>query len=170
MSDCVWLSDRMPAVALGRAEWTLDEARHLGECRSCQEEWELVQTTSRLGTATLPAPDPESMTRAVLHRLKREEVQSRPRIWILSALAAAALAATVWTGGDERGLADDASTEPVVARLEWRLPELESLQAAELDSVLRTMDDSTALDSPGASGLGDLDAEELQRVLDTWEG
>lgn len=170
MSDCNWLSDRMPAVALGRAEWTLDEAGHLGECRSCQVEWELVQAAGRLGAATLPAPDPESMTRAMLHRLMRDEVQSRPRVWILSALAAAALAAAVWTGGDERGPSDGAPAEPIVARLEWRLPELESLQAAELDSVLRTMDDSTALDSPDASGLGDLDAEELQRVLDTWEG
>jgi hypothetical protein len=49
MSDCGWLSDRMPAVALGRAEWTRDETRHLSDCRSCQREWELVQLSSRLG-------------------------------------------------------------------------------------------------------------------------
>jgi hypothetical protein len=49
MSDCEWLSDRMPVVALGRAEWTPDEIRHLNECEPCRQEWELVQVTSRLG-------------------------------------------------------------------------------------------------------------------------
>jgi hypothetical protein len=49
MSDCGWLSDRMPSVALGRAEWTGDETRHLSDCPSCRGEWELVRLSSRLG-------------------------------------------------------------------------------------------------------------------------
>ncbi len=31
MTDCGWLSDRIPAVALGRTEWTPQEVKHLQE-------------------------------------------------------------------------------------------------------------------------------------------
>jgi hypothetical protein len=59
----------------------------------------------------------------------------------------------------------------VVAGLRIPLPELDSLQPAELDSVLQTMEeplvDGSTLDEPT---LGDLDSTELQRVLDYWEG
>ena len=51
------------------------------------------------------------------------------------------------------------------------LPELDSLPAAELDSVLQTMDESGAdgsgLDTPD---LGELNTDELETVLDYWEG
>ena len=49
MSGCQWLSDRMPAVALGTAEWTPEETHHLSGCRMCQDEWDLVQRSSRMG-------------------------------------------------------------------------------------------------------------------------
>jgi hypothetical protein len=170
MSDCMWLSDRMPAVALGRAEWTLDEARHLSECRSCQEEWDLVRVTSRVGEGIVLAHDTARTTEAVLRRLEHSGEHLRPRLWALAGLAAAAaILAAVWTGGRDPRPAPQAG--PVVAGLQIRLPELESLQPAELDSVLQTMDepvvDGSTVDDPG---LGDLDSDELQRVLDSWEG
>jgi hypothetical protein len=59
----------------------------------------------------------------------------------------------------------------MVAALQIPLPELDSLQPAELDSVLQTIDEagveSSTLDSPD---LGELDNDELETVLDYWEG
>ena len=40
---CEALLDRMPEVADGRGRWTLDEARHLGECADCRESWRLIR-------------------------------------------------------------------------------------------------------------------------------
>jgi hypothetical protein len=170
MSDCVWLSDRMPVVALGRAAWSSDESRHLWECRSCQAEWELVQMTSRLGEAVVFSPHPERTAQSVLQRVKREEVRIRPRLLTLVGLGtAAAIVAGVWIGG--RDAAPVRETAPAVARLQIPLPELEGLQPTELDSVLETMDEAGAGDSTMEDpGLGDLDNDELQRVLDSWEG
>jgi hypothetical protein len=58
-----------------------------------------------------------------------------------------------------------------VAVLRIPLPELDSLEPAELDSVLQTIDEGgvqgSTLDSPD---LGELDNEELETVLDYWEG
>jgi hypothetical protein len=171
MSECQWLSDRMPAVALGRAEWTPDEARHLSGCRSCQDEWKLVRLTSRLGEGALPAMEAGTTSQAVLDRLKAARVERlRRRAWSFAGLAAAAtLAAVIWT---ERPPSQPEVPPPsVVAGLRIPLPELDSLQPAELDSVLQTMEeplvDGSTLDEPT---LGDLDSTELQRVLDYWEG
>ena len=59
----------------------------------------------------------------------------------------------------------------VAGRLTIPLPELDSLGPAELDSVLQTMDEplvsGSSTDDPA---LGDLNNDELQRVLDSWEG
>ncbi|HEX7337790.1 MAG TPA: hypothetical protein VF252_11345 [Gemmatimonadales bacterium] len=171
MSICDWLSDRMPSVALGETEWTPEEARHLGDCAPCNAEWRLLQTASRLGSAARLVPDPHATARAVLLRLGRPEPRFSARSWVFSALAAASIAAVMWVGG--RGAAGNPGSEgtPVAAGLPMPLPELDALQPAELDSVLTTMDDSSSSPVPGDDvGLGDLDSEELQQVLDTWEG
>jgi hypothetical protein len=171
MSECSWLSDRMPVVALGQAEWTPAEVRHLRDCRSCQDEWELVRLTTRMGEARLLALDTAATSGAVLERLAQARVeQQRRRAWSFVGLAAAAtVAAVIWT---ERPLTPrSVAPSAVVAGLQIPLPELDSLQPAELDSVLRTMDeplvDGSTMDAPG---LGDLDSTELQSVLDYWEG
>jgi hypothetical protein len=173
MNDCDWLSDRMPPVALGQAEWTADEIRHLNGCPSCRQEWELVQTTSRLGEGLVGASEVAARPQIVLERLRRSARQRRwRRTWGFGGLAAAAgLAALLWSG---RGESVPASpSEPVVAGLQLPLPELEELQPAELDSVLQAMDEpapapeASALEDPE---LGDLDSEELENVLDYWEG
>jgi hypothetical protein len=95
MSDCDWLSDRMPAVALGRSMWTAEEATHLRDCRSCQDEWDLIRLSSQLGKDVGAGIDPAATTRAVLHRLKRsrEEAHLRRKAWGFAALASAAAAA-----------------------------------------------------------------------------
>jgi hypothetical protein len=57
-------------------------------------------------------------------------------------------------------------------QLEIPLPELESLQTGELDTVLQAMDEPNNLRDfgEGEPELSDLNSDELQRVLDTWEG
>jgi hypothetical protein len=171
MSICDWLSDRMPSIALGQAEWTPEEARHLNGCPSCQAEWALVQVTRRLGNNAPLVRDPDSMAHAVLHRLQDPPGRSRALLWGFSGLAAAAVAAVIWIGEPAAPAGSKAGPAAVAAGLPMPLPELDALQPAELDSVLTTMDDASA-SSPaeGDIGLGDLDSEELQRVLDTWEG
>ena len=175
MSDCEWLSDRMPVIALGRAEWTPDEIRHLNECGSCRREWELVQLGSRLGQDAGLSLEPAAIAAGVLQRLdrEREDGRLRCRAWSFAGLAtAAAVVVAIWTGGLQGGRSKVQPVGTAVAgRLSIPLPELDSLEPAELDSVLQTMDEpmvsgSTA-DDPA---LGDLNNDELKRVLDSWEG
>jgi hypothetical protein len=159
----------MPVVALGRAEWNPEEARHLSGCRSCQEEWELVRLATRLGIGALPELDTAATSKAILQRLERDRAkQLRRRAWSFAGLAAAAaLVAGILT---DRPVPRPVMPAPV-AGLQIPLPELDGLQPAELDSVLQAMDeplvDGSTLDAPS---LGDLDAAELQSVLDYWEG
>jgi hypothetical protein len=175
MSDCEWLSDRMPVVALGRAAWTPDEIRHLSECGSCQREWELLQVAGRLGDEAGSSLDPTAIATAVVQRLERERLDGRlrRRAWSFAGLAAAAaVVAALWAGGLERG---PSKTPPVgtevAGRISIPLPELESLEPAELDSMLQTMDEPTVNGFAGDDpALGDLNTDELERVLDSWEG
>jgi hypothetical protein len=175
MSDCEWLSDRMPIVALGQAGWTPDEIRHLNECGSCRREWELVQVASRLGEEAGLSLDPTPIAAAVVRRLERERHggRLRRRAWSFAALAAAAaVVAALWTGGLENGPSKPSPRGTEVAgRLSIPLPELEGLEPAELDSVLQTMDEPTVNGSTGDDpALGDLNIDELERVLNSWEG
>ena len=172
MSDCTWLSDRMPAVAQGHAEWTLDETRHLAQCPSCLEEWELVQVANRLGEGLRLSPEPAVIAESVLQRLKQEQARVHSPVWRWAAVAAAvAFVAALWMkplNGPFSGLRE---IGPVVAEADFPLPELESLQPAELDSVLRLMDEPVAGSAPvEVPDLADLNSDELQRVLDSWEG
>ena len=175
MSDCEWFADRMPVVALGRAEWTPDEIRHLNECESCRREWELVQVASRLGEDAGLSLAPTAIAAAMIRRLDREwkDGWRRRRSWGFAGLAAAAaVVAALWTGGLGGGppKAAPAGTE-VAGRLSIPLPELETLEPAELHSVLQTMDEPIVGGSNGDEpALGDLNTDELERVLYFWEG
>ena len=176
MTDCGWLSDRIPAVVLGRAEWTPQELQHLQQCRACQQEWEVVRAASRLGDDRNARIDTEAVATSVLRRLREEPAAPplRRRAWALSGLAAAAaIVFAVWTGrpGDEAATASQ-NGSLAAAQLEIPLPELENLQAAELDSVLQALDEPNNLRGPAdvEPELTDLTSDELERVLDTWEG
>jgi hypothetical protein len=165
----------MPVVALGQAGWTPDEIAHLNECGSCRREWELVQLASRLGEDAGLSLDPAVTAVGVLRRLngEREDGRLRRRAWSLAGLAAAAaVLVAIWTGGLQGGPSkDQAASTAVAGRLSIPLPELESLEPAELDSVLQTMDEPNVSGSTGDDpALGDLNNDELERVLDSWEG
>jgi hypothetical protein len=176
MTHCGWLSDRIPAVVLGRAEWTPQEMQHLQECRACQREWEVVRAASRHGEVRGARIDAEALATSVLRRLREEPAapKLRRRAWAFGGLAAAAaIIIAVWTGQTaDQGASTHGNGPLATAQLEIPLPELESLQAAELDSVLQALNEPNNLREPdaGEPELSDLDADELERVLDTWEG
>jgi hypothetical protein len=161
------LSDRIPEIAHGRSSWTPAEAAHLAECADCRAELELVRATLRMADRAPVVGDPESITRQVLTRLAADgRARRRSRwAWGLGTAAAAAAAIAVWGGGDR------SPAPPASVGAEFALPELEPLETAELDSLLQTMDAQSpawsALDEPS---LGDLEADELEQVLGTWEG
>jgi hypothetical protein len=173
MSDCSWLSDRMPVVALGRAEWTASEIEHLGACPSCQREWELLRVTARLGDRVAAELDAGAITRVLQQRLGGSDERTRKRrAWGFVGMAAAAVFAGLLLSSGAEAPLPGPPVAPVVAGLQIPLPELEELQPAELDSLLRGMDqpapDLDSLDTttdPGAA-----EAAELETVDDYWEG
>lgn len=170
MTECRRLSDRIPNVVRGLSRWTTEETGHLAACAACRAELELVTAVRRLGERTPPLSTPRTIAVAVLDRLA-EHRSSRRRFWkyIGVGAAAAGVAALLWSGAVET----DPSTprESAVAAAEITLPELEPLDTVELDSLLEAMDSAalgwSALDEPT---LGELDADELEQVLGTWEG
>lgn len=174
MSECGRLSDRIPAVALGRAEWTAVESRHFSDCRACQEEWEVVRVASRLGQGPGGSLDTTALANRVLQQLARQRAGNRRRGRMLSwtgLASAAAIVAAVWTGGLERGTGAPPVGSISAGPPSIPLPELESLEPAELDSVWQTMDEQIVGGLTGDDpALGDLDSDELERVLDSWEG
>ena len=176
MIHCGWLSDRIPAVVLGDAEWTPQEIQHLQDCRACQEEWDVVRAASRLGQRREADIDTEALAASVLQRLRDERPAPHVRrsTWAVSGLAAAAtIIMAIWAGsGRDRAATSRHNGSLAAARLEIPLPELESLEAAELDTVLQAMDEPNNFRDAGDGEpeLSDLNSDELQRVLDTWEG
>jgi hypothetical protein len=160
MSGCQRISDRMPAVALGRAEWTSDEVQHLSGCPSCQDEWDVVQRSSHLGREIGLGLDADSTSETLLEHLDHARVERlRRRTWSFAGLAAAAtIAAVVWIQRPSRPVHP---APAVVAGLQITLPELDGLQPAELDSVLQTIDEPAPADST---------LDELEGFLDSWEG
>jgi hypothetical protein len=173
MSDCGWLSDRIPTVALGRAEWTEEETRHLSDCPSCRGEWELVQLSSHLGQGVAAELDPESTSRAVVQRLERarQEDRLRRQSWTFAALAtAAAIAAAVWTGKPITRPVAPSAGSVVAAALLIPLPELDNLDPAELNTVLQTIDEPLVGGPTDSPGSGALDDDDLEGVLNIWEG
>jgi predicted anti-sigma-YlaC factor YlaD len=174
MSECERLSDRMPMIAQDQAEWTPDEIQHLGECQSCRREWDLVQLVNQLGVDQGLALDPTAIAARVVRRLELErQARRRRRSWTFSGLAAvAAMVAVVWAGGLKGGVTHVPPAGTAVAtRISIPLPELETLEPVELDSVLQTMDESILGGPTGEEpALGDLNNDELERVLNSWEG
>ena len=172
MTDCVSLSDRMPAVALGRSAWTLEEAGHLRHCRDCQDEWDLIRQSVDLGKTVAAEVDPSRTARVVLQRLaaERERLRLRKESWSFTALAsAAAVAAMLWAGRPPTSI-PVAVPLPGATALQLPLPELDNLQPGELNSVLQTLDEPYIGDSTDSSAADDLDDEVLDGGYDILEG
>lgn len=173
MTSCERLSDRMPAVARGEAAWSAEESRHLAGCAECAAEWQVISAAARLGRELPPMAPPAVTAERVLARIRRERRQGAGRrvAWTGAALAAAAAAVLfLWS---DAGIEQRTQQREAVAaaRLEVPVPELEPLDAEELQAVLEAMDEPASGDSaPDTPALGDLDHDELEQLLRTWEG
>lgn len=171
MTECEALSERMPLVAHGESAWTAAEAGHLAQCAECAAEWRLVQVAAGLGRREAAAVDP-ALVAAGVHgrRVAARRWERRFRAWgaIGALAAAAAVALVVWPGprpdsGPVRAAVADAPPTLV--------PELDSLSADELQSVLGSLDRPLAESRTlGTDGLGDLSDDQLATVLNTMEG
>jgi hypothetical protein len=171
MTPCERLSDRMPAVAQG-GQWTAADAAHLAACGDCSAEWALIRSAQALGTDIAAGLSAHEVTARVLGRVRAERaaVQDRRRGFAMAGLAAAAaVALTIWTWSPERA----GRRAPLdVASADLSLPELDSLRAPELETLLRTMDRAS---DDGPIDLvpvlpNDLDGGELEGVLEALEG
>ena len=163
MSGCDRLSDRMPAVSLGRERWSAADEAHLEACADCRAEWELVRSAGRLGAGAAAAIDPARVTAEVLRRMAEEPPARRRGVarWAAGLAAAAGVALAVWGGTREEAPGTAPASTAVV----------ETLGTAQVDSLL-VLDDLplagwSMLEAPA---LGDLSADELEQVLRTWEG
>jgi hypothetical protein len=173
MNDCERLSDRMPGVALQRDEWTAEVAAHLSGCAECLAEWRLLLAARALDEDAPTVSDLSALSAALQRRLAEDRAgRGRARrAW--SFAGAAALAAAVVVAvviGSER---EPAGPPRTVARAEALipLPELEGLEAAQLDTLLQSIDrPSTGRSTLDASTLGEHEDGELEQVFATWEG
>lgn len=169
MIDCTLLSDRMIAVAHGRAVWTAEDRAHLAACPDCSGEWSLVQRGARLGIAVGQELPAELLATRVLAELRKPAPARFPRLrtwrWVALPIAAA-LAVMVWRGQPP---APEPAAGVTVASSQGLLPELEGLESSDLESLLDVL---PATESPvgDARGLGDLDEDELQTMLRSLEG
>ena len=176
MTVCERLSERMPMVAARRSEWTVDEAAHLASCPDCTAEWRLVGRVRRLGDG-LPPVDPASIALRVRERMTAAgpstnviPIRSPRRTMYLGlAIAAAAVLAVAvprWRSADP--------ANPTAARMTavagQVLSELDDLSAQELDELLREFPSASGAEKSEPAGTEDLNAEELERVLRSWEG
>lgn len=172
MINCESMTDRMPLIAHGRAEWTGEEEAHLARCPACAAEWQLIAAARRLGDSAVRRLDPDLAGRAVLARLAKEQRhRSWRRMGLMGSLAAAALVAlVVWSGPDRNGPAE-ARGVSAAEGLQLPLAELESLDEGELMAVLQGLESPLGAEAtPEAPALGDLQDSELERVLRSLEG
>ena len=173
MTDCDRLSDRMPDVALQRDAWTTDEAAHLAVCAECRAEWRLVLAARALEEGAPGVSDPSALAIGLQRRLAADRAaRTRARrAWSVAAgaAAAAAILLAVVTGGDTDRVAAGRTVAQAGAMVP--LPELEGLETAQLDTLLRSfdrpLDGTSTLD---AATMGEYEDGELEQVFATWEG
>jgi anti-sigma factor RsiW len=166
MTLCDRLSDRMPLVALGRERWTAEEEAHLAACPGCAAEWTLLRAAGRIGDAAPRLAQGPDLAAAVLRRLREAPAPSPARRvprWAIGVAAAAAVSFAVWTGGSRRDTAVVPPPDSVASMAD-------QLGAAELDSLLDDDDPVAGWSMLEMPGMGDLDEDELEQVLRTWEG
>ena len=171
MIPCQQLSERMPAVALGRSRWNATEEAHLASCADCQAEWNLIQIAGRLGASSPPLVDPEVTSAKVRRRLEYARAGRRAvRRWTLVGLGvAAAIAVALWTGRPaarqpiaSRPSAPPASPAPVTP------PESVAKPPASVPvpgPVAHAESPRLDLPVPGIDELSDSDLDDLLRAM-----
>ena len=170
MSICDAVSDRMPAVASGRSEWTPEEQAHLASCDDCAAEWALQNAASRLGRDVIV--DVTALAPVVLERVRAARAKDQRSWWVKRAvvvgtLAIAALLLLVMVGRQ----VDPVPPPNVAANVgELQLAELDDAAPAELEIVLAEFDapalPESSLDGPDIEGL---DQSQVEQALRSWE-
>ncbi len=172
MTPCQQLSDRMPAVALGRSRWSAAEETHLASCVDCQAEWNLVRTAGRLSASSPALVDPEVTSAAVRRRLADERASSRRiRRWTLVGLGvAAAVAVALWTGRPApRTPIATRPTAPTASPGPTKRPDSVAKAAASAPTpgpVARAESPRLDLAVPGIDELSDSDLDALLHAMD----
>ena len=173
MSMCEVCSDRMPAVASGRGEWSLAEREHLAGCTDCAAEWALVSAVLALGRDV--SVDPGVIAPQLLERVRAAEHQERRRRWLrrsaqVVGLAAAAVLVLMIVPRRGNG---PVRQVPVTATSDapgLQLAELDGAAPSELEAVLAEFDEpavpASSLDGPDVEGL---DVSQVERALRSWE-
>jgi hypothetical protein len=175
--QCEVLSERMPLVVHGQAEWSAEESAHLAGCADCAAEWRLVQSAATLGASAAARIDPTRLAKQV-----QAEVAARTRAarwkrggWVSGLAAAAAVALVLWSGRSHRPVitAPPPQSGTATATTDFTLPmaELEGLDSTQLEQVLDGLDAPVgASGTGGVPSFGDLDDTQLERVLRSLEG
>jgi hypothetical protein len=170
MTECTRLSDRMLAVAHGRAAWESEEEHHLASCRDCRIEWDMMRATARLGAGLTEDFPSDRVATRVVASLR----QPAPRVlrfpdWRWLAVPAAAAAVAMLVMRSPVPAPTRVAPVAVTAQSSSLLPEADALEAAELESVLQLL--------PVASGevedihmYNDMTEDELDAVLQSLEG
>ncbi len=167
---CTRLSDRTAEVARGGTEWTGDERRHLASCADCAAEFRLVQAAVKLAAEAPPMPA-ERISDRVIRRLAAEPVPAGRGRWWWGAGGLAAAAALLWMLWPGSSPPAAPVVSPAATALVLPLTELDSLDSAQLRSVLESLDDPLAgPDVYEMPSMLDLDDTQLERVLRSLEG
>jgi len=169
MIACEWLCERMAEVAHGRSGWTLEESAHLASCAECAAEWGLVAAGGRLGRDLEGRLDTAAIANRVVDRLAAaRRVDRWRRTGLLVGLAAAAaLVIAVWPARHPPPQQIARSSQTLTVPL----AELDGLDSGQLQAVLETLDAPLSSEASIAiPTLGDLDEQQMERVLRSLEG
>jgi hypothetical protein len=168
--------DRIAEQAGGRTVWTDAEAVHLAGCADCRFELDMISAARRLGAARLEGFDATRVAAGVRSRLatRREAAPARlvrhPGRWLAGLAAAAAAVMLAVRTGIPNGPGGSPGAGPAAPVAVSVLYQLDGLSAPELEEVLRSIPPATeALDHVELAPFGDLDANDLERVLRSME-
>jgi hypothetical protein len=173
MSMCEEVSDRMPAAASGRSEWTAEERAHLASCSDCAAEWMLVVTASNLGRDV--TVDAAALTPLVLNRARAAKVEATRQRWlrqsiVVAGLAIAAVVLLMLVPARNKAPEVPLGGVMVEARGGLQLAELDDAAPADLEMVLAEFDErvetTSTLDGPDLEGL---DISQMDSALRSWE-
>lgn len=175
--ECGTLTDRMPDVASGQAQWSEAESAHLAGCESCALEWRIVSAARLLGGSAARQIDATALTGKVIAGVRAAEQRSRwTRAGWMSGLAAAAVLLLVLRINlpPSRPAAEPPDTSTVaVTPVTGALPmaELDALDEEQLQAVLEHLEAAAgSLDGNVAPRMSELDDQQLERVLRSLEG
>ena len=175
---CEAMSDRMPSIAKGEADWETEESAHLATCGDCQAEWELIAPIARVAARQpMPAMDLDLVAARLTAQLEgKGKVLAfpAPSRWMRPLAGLAAAAAVILSFTFLRpDLSEGNVAVGVPTRAPTAIPELDALLEAELEVVLASLTpdetDEGVLSGGGIPRLGDLTDEELEMLLEPTE-